>query len=448
MNAAMTKPLERTHPSRLSRWARLISHFLAGQISIQLVNLATGLLLLRWLPVEQYAQFSVAFAFQSTISMLVDVGFSNSIVALVGERGSDPDVVGGFLRSAQHYRNRMFLVIAVLAAVAFPLVTHAQHWGVATKAWLFAAIMCSVLLQRQIMYGAPLLIHRRLTPYYVSQLSAAAVRLGLALILFRLGALTAVATAWLTTLSIAMTGLIYHMQARPLIREPKHADSKFNRDMIQLITPLIPGIIFTAFQTQIAVGLITLFGRTKNIAEVSALGRLGQLFLIFSAFNSVMIEPHMARLPRSMVPRRYVQIALCGLAVAGLVTAAAFLFPGPLVMLLGHSYKNLRSDVGWVVGATCFGYAAGVLWVMNSSRKFLYWWYTGAYIAVILISQFLCILFLDLSTTRNVLYFMLITNAATFLVHAAAGAFGLTRGERGSVSASSEGTAVSVAALR
>jgi hypothetical protein len=48
--------------------------------------------------------------------------------------------------------------------------------------------------------------------------------------------------------------------------------------MLHYLSPIIPGIIFTAVQGQISVLLITLFGQTKSIAEVAALGRLGQLF--------------------------------------------------------------------------------------------------------------------------------------------------------------------------
>jgi O-antigen/teichoic acid export membrane protein len=421
-----------TASSRLARGAHLIGRFLAGQLLVQAVNLTTGLLLIRWLAVEQFAQFSVAFAFQTTINMLVDVGFSNSIIALVGQRGSDPAVVGGFLKSAAHYRNRMFFVIGAAAAFAFPLVTYRQHWGFGVKAWLFAAIISSVLLQRQIMYGAPLLINRRLAPYYFAQVLAGVVRLGMAFVLLKAGLLTAIATAWLSTVAIAINGLIYRLQSRPLICEPRHADPVFNREMIQLITPLIPGIIFTAFQAQISVGIITLFGRTTNIAEVSALGRLAQLFVVFSAFNTVIVEPHMARLPTLLLPRRYAQLGLCSVLGAAAIAAGAFLVPGPLLFLLGSHYHSLGSDVGWVVAGACVSYVASVFWVMNSARKFLYWWYTGAYIVTVVLSQTACVLFLDLSTTRNVLYFMLITNAATLLVHIAAGVYGIGRKQIGS----------------
>lgn len=419
-----TKPAP---PSRLRRWGRLLGHFLAGQLSIQAINLATGLLLVHLLPVDQYARFGVAFAFQTTIAMLVDVGFSNSIVALVGRHGSDPKVVGGYIRSAQHYRNRMFILIAAGAAVAFPLVTYHQAWGAPVKAALFAAILSSVFLQRQMMYGAPLLIHRKIVPYYSAQFAGAAIRLALAILLFELGFLTAVTTAWLTTLMIGINGTLYHIQARPLLHEPRRSDPRFNRDMIKLIMPLIPGIVFTAFQGQIAVGLITIFGKTRSIAEVAALGRLGQLFAVFTAFNSVLIEPHVAGLAAPMLRRRYILIALGGCTLALLVTLGAFAFPGPLLWLLGHSYRNLRLDVGWVVAASCVGYVAGLLWVMNAARKFLYWWYTWAYIGIVLVSQIVCVTFMDLSSTRHVIYFMLIGNAATLLAHVAGGVYGLGR---------------------
>ncbi len=81
-------------PSRFKRWLPLILGFLAGQTSVQLLNLMTGFFLLRWLSVEQYAQYSVALGFQSTLSMPIYLGFSGSITALVGERSSDK--IGGF----------------------------------------------------------------------------------------------------------------------------------------------------------------------------------------------------------------------------------------------------------------------------------------------------------------------------------------------------------------
>ena len=115
------------------------------------------------------------------------------------------------------------------------------------------------------------------------------------------------------------------------------------------------------------------------------------------------------------------------MALAAIVTLGAFRFPGPLLWLLGDKYKDLRPDIGWAVAASCFSYATSVFWIMNTARKFLFWWYMAANVASMLLSQVICVAVMDLSTTRHVIYFILIGNAATFLVHVAGGIYGLAK---------------------
>jgi O-antigen/teichoic acid export membrane protein len=65
------------------------------------------------MPVEQYAQFGVAFAFQSTVAMLADLGFTSSIIALAGERAKDPEIMGLYIRSAKHYRRILVITVGL-----------------------------------------------------------------------------------------------------------------------------------------------------------------------------------------------------------------------------------------------------------------------------------------------------------------------------------------------
>jgi O-antigen/teichoic acid export membrane protein len=125
--------------SKFRRLTTLLLSFLAGQGSVQVLSLLSGFFLLRWLSVEAYAQYSVAFGFQSTLSMLIDLGFSGSIIALVGDRGSDKAVIGNYIRSAKRFRNRLFAILIPGAAIAFPLVTFKQHWDWTTQLLLFVS---------------------------------------------------------------------------------------------------------------------------------------------------------------------------------------------------------------------------------------------------------------------------------------------------------------------
>lgn len=416
---------------RSKKWIILISSFLAGQGSVQVLNLITGFLLLRWLSVEAYAQYSVAFGFQSTLGLLVDLGFSGSIIALVGDRGADKEVVGKYVRSAKYFRNRLYSFIIPFAAIAFPLVTAKQGWDWNIQVLLFASIVIALFFQGWVAYySSPLLIQQRLKQYYQPQIVGAVGRIVFCFILHIVAALTSWVAAWINSAVSVVIGFLYKQKAVFLIDEPVDRDSKSNQEMVRYLAPVIPGIIFTALQGQIAVLLITLFGQTKNIAEVAALGRLGQLFLILTASNSVIVQPYIAKVSQHQLFKRYLLMLGFAIAICVVVCAIAFLFPQPLLWVLGPKYQNLQVEVGWTVVASCLSYVGTVMWTMHAARKWTYWWYTALYIMLLLIVQTIAVAVMDLSTTLNVIYFSIITAISIIGVHIVAGIYGFNYSSR------------------
>ncbi len=414
--------------TKLGQWKGSLLAFAVGQPAVQVLNLLTGFLLLRWLSVAEFAMFGVAFAFQSTINQLTDLGFSGSIVALAGERGTEPAWLGRYLRSARHYRGRMMLVTLVVASVVFPLLTWRQEWGVGTKLLLFGAIALAVVFQGRVLYGSPLLVHRRLRSYYQPQIVSAALRLCMCLGLHLTGMLSGWTAAWLGTLALGFVGLYYRRAARDCVQEPAASVPEANREMLSYLAPMIPGVAFGAIQGQLTVAIITLFGSTERIAEVSALGRIGQIFLLLSAFNAVMIEPYIARLPEQMLPRRYVQILGGAFVLAVVIGAVGFRFPRPLLWLLGSKYAGLERETGWIVASACVNYFISVMWTMHAARRWVYWWNTVVYISALVLVQVGCAITLDLSQTMGVIWFSLITALTVLGVQIANGAYGFMRG--------------------
>lgn len=408
------------------RWTTLIFSFLAGQGAVQLLNVISGFLLLRWLNVEAYAQYSVAFGFQTTLGMLVDLGFSGSIIALVGDRGSEKEVVGAYIRSAKYFRNRLFAVIIPLSVIAFPLVTSKQDWDAMTQLLLFISVIASLFFQGwAAYYSPPLLIHQQLKQYYQPQVVSAVGRMVLCFILYLISALTSWTTAWVNSAVFAVNGFLYRRSTTSLITEPRSSNPQINSEMIRYLSPLIPVAIYTAFQGQISLILITIFGRTESVAEVAALGRIGQLFFILTAFNSVIIAPRIAQVARRDLAKKYFQTFGVALTFAAILSFIAFLFPQPLLWLLGSKYQNLRSAIVWVVLSSSFAYLANVLNTMNMSRKWIYWWSSVFEISLIVIVQLICMTVMDLSTTIQVIYFSLIVTAAYTALHFLIGIYGL-----------------------
>ncbi len=412
--------------SRLIRWKKPMVAFLLGQPSVQLLSLITGFCLIRWLTVDQFAMFGIALAFQATVNQLVDLGFTGSIVALAGSEGKNPNVLGGYVRSARYWRTKFQIVVLVGAAIAFWLITWHQPWPPLIKVLLFGSVALGVFFQGWTMYGAPLLVNRSLQKYYSPKIQGAVLRFSFCAALYATGFLSAWAAALLSTLSLGYTGLCYRHSSRSYINEPEQSVPGYNVEMWRYLTPLMPGLVFGALQSQILIGLIAIFGSSQNIAEVTALGRVGQIFLMLGAFNAVFIEPYIASVSRSLLPRRYLQIFSAALCISVAVGIVGFAFPKPLLWLMGDKYSDLAQEIGWVVLTACLSYMGGVMWTMHSARKWVFWWGTAAYISVLVVTQIVCIATLDLSQTLSVVWFGVITSAVVLVVHAATAAYGFS----------------------
>lgn len=401
-----------------------------GQPVVQVLNFITGFLLIRWLDVKEFAMFGIALAFQSTITQLTDLGFAGSIIALAGSRGHDPKVLGGYLRTARHWRSRLQWAMLLLAAVAFPLIVWKQTWSASIKVLLFLSVALGLLFQNWNMYGTPLLVHRELRKYYAPQILGAVLRLALCAALHAVGLLSAWAAAFSAALLLGYTGISYRRSSRSYIQEPLQSPPEYNVEMLRFLSPIIPAAVFVALQGQILIGIIAVFGSTQNIAEVSALGRIGQLFVILQAFNTVFIQPYIARVSLSILSRRYLQILGVALVIAAVIATLGFVFPRPLLWLLGQNYSGLQNEIGLVVLNGCLCYVGTVMLTMHSARRWIFWWTTIVYIGSTVIVQILCIATMNLSQTHSVVWFGLITAFVGLGLQIAVGIYGFTDGKR------------------
>jgi O-antigen/teichoic acid export membrane protein len=417
--------LTRLRSEKARSWARRIGSFVVGQGAVQALNLCTGFLIIRWLSVEAYAQYSVSFAFQNTVGMLVDLGVSGSIVAMVGGRGGEPAVIGGYIRAAKHYRTISFALVLPVSAGFFVWMSLRQHWSFAMQAGLFSSVVFSLFFQGwAAYYSAPLLIHHRIRELYAAKLGGGGLRLAASGLFYAASALSAVATAWINSLSLAWSALSYKHHARDLVIEPPRADPAASREMKRYLAPIVPGIIFYALQGQLTVFLITFFGKSHNIAEVAALGRLTQALLLVGAFNSVIIEPYIARVPHILLPKRYPLIVAGAVSLTVLLALGSYFFPGAALWIIGSKYANLRTAFTWSICAWGLNYLAGLLWLMHAARKWVYWWHTLLNCALLTVTQVFGVWCLDLSTTVGIFKFSFLTAATELVVHIIGGLYG------------------------
>ncbi len=405
-------PAPATPQTRARRILTTLLNFTLGQGALQLVGVLGGLLLVRRLSVDSYAQLGLATAFQAVVAVLMDLGLASTIIPLVGDRRDDPALVGRYVRAAKHLRDRSFLIVAPLATLAILAILHRHGWSWPVQLALTASVLLALFSGGKVSYfSAPFFLFGRLREFYLPQVVSGTLRLLAYLVLSAVGALTAISAAALSALNVVLVGELLQRRSRPYLRWPTRDSPETDREVLRFMLPAAPASVFSAFQSQISLFLISVFGGTVAIAQVAALGRIGQLFAVLMTFNVIVIEPWVARLPRPRLLHGFLGLMLLASLCCLPLIYLGFHHPRFYLWILGAKYANLGDQMGFLILAACINFLAGLLWIMNRARKWLFWSGTGLEIALLLVVQ---IAFVARYGVRDVHQAVLFTFASSF----------------------------------
>jgi O-antigen/teichoic acid export membrane protein len=419
------------------RISKLLTTFFLGQGVLQGINILAGLYLVRSMSTEAYAQFGLAAGFQQTVGLLMDLGFTSTIIPLVGDQGDNKMLVGKYVRAAKHLRDRTFWILSPIAMIAFFAIMRRQRWSWVSEVLLMGSVLLSVYSGGKVSYySAPLFLYGRLKDFYVPQTLSATGRLVAFWIFRSVGALNGWVAAILTAINSTINGEILQKVAHKHLEWPEQDDPKIDREVIRYVLPAIPALVFAAFQLQSSVFLIGIFGQSTSIAQISALGRLSQIFSIFTIFNTVVVEPAMAKLPEAKVLSRYFILILLAVLFCSPIVLLAFTKPGLVLWLLGSKYEGLRDVVGWAMLTGSVNYLAMLIWIVNRSRKWVFWSGTIFEIVLILSAQVLFIVVHGVRTTEDAVFFSLLSAFGPLLTQICVMTYGLSGGQPRSTTAS------------
>jgi O-antigen/teichoic acid export membrane protein len=388
------------------RIGKRLSAFVGGQSAVQLLNAATGLLLLRLMSKPDFAIYAIALGIQGMITILTDIGFGGAITGLVGTRYQDKSILGSYIKTASHLRQVLLFIIAacgIILAIVFRNVEIHAH-GRRELILLALAVLLTVQFQAWASYyEIPLLLNNKLVSFYSPQIAAAALRIVSSVALYYMNWISSTTVIMANTLSIVIMGVSYRFMARQWINVPRRPSKEHGREMVRYLVPLLPGTVYQALQGQISLFLIAVFGHVGQIAEVAAAGRIGQLFLLLNSSNGVLVTPFFAKTARSLFRKRY-GYTMCAVgAVAVFVAASARLCPAAYLLLLGSNYSNLTPQVQLVVYAAAINYFAGAMWSVAVARKWIFWWSGSLQMILLTLIQLVCVMFLPLNTSEGVL---------------------------------------------
>jgi O-antigen/teichoic acid export membrane protein len=419
---------------RLRGWAVILSAYFSTQVLTQLAGIGAGLLFIHYLPVREFALYALAFSVVSFFTFLSDLGSTSSLIHFFRLAATQSHDFQGYFGAVLSLRRAAFLLGAAVVAVVFPAVAGAKGFAVAESLPVTAAIVLCVWFQlNSSLRVLALRLHDRYGQSYKAELAGGLARLLLA------GAIVACALlhAWLGVLSSAAAAALVTWLARARAPAGTAAPAgtpapaapglgAYRRKVLRYLLPTLPSALYFSIQGPLVVWLSAAFGSTRTIAEVGALGRLGLVMGLFSGLTGVVFLPRLARLHDDrLYLMRYLQFGAFMLAIAAGLLAAAALFPGVFLFVLGPTYRGLHRELLLVVltsGLALLGsYAQGI----NSARS---WnrWQAPALVALFAV-QALAIAWLPLSSTWHLLLFNVLTSGVGFVSQTVINGIGFLR---------------------
>jgi len=413
------------HRDRLRRWIGIFSAYFTAQTLTQLLGIAAGVLFIRFMPVREFALYTLAFSAVSFFNFISDLGSTTSLLHFFHRATREGEAFEPYFAAVLSLRRAAFLLGAAGVVLAFPLAATAKGFARRDVAFATAGILACVWFQIQTSIRVlALRLRDRYGRSYRAEVGGAGLRLALA------GAIvgTGLLKAWLGIAASALGSALSTLLARPdaPVAAPPEGLGRHRRQILRYLLPTLPSALYFSIQGPLIVWLSATFGSTRTIAEVGALGRLGLLVGIFTSLIGIVFLPRLSRIgDERLYLARFLQFGALLAAIAAAMVAVAAVFPRVLLFVLGAHYAGLDSELLLVIGAAGASLLDGYLVSVNFARSWTRW--QTVFLMVQVAIQASLIYLFPLSSTYNVLRFNFLSACLALGLQALIATIGFTR---------------------
>lgn len=396
-------------------WGKLISITGSAQLVVQIVGFVCGILIIRLLSVQEYAYYTLANTMLGTISILADGGISSGLMAQGGKVWNDKTELGKVLSTGLDLRKKFaFLSLVIAVPILFYLLIHIGA-GWITALLVVAAMIPAFFaaLSDSLLEIIPKL-HQSIVPLQKNQLAVGVGRLALTAI-----SMFVFPWAFIAILAAGLPRIWGNIDLRKiaygLADEHQKPDKEVRKEILTLVKRIMPTSIYYCVSGQITIWLISIFGNATSVAQIGALGRLSVMLTLVNVVINTLIIPRFAKLnfDKKILLLRFLQIIGILTFLLLLLCIIVYLFPTPILWLLGDSYKGLPFELFLSVAGSCIALLSGIAFSLYSSKG----WAIPP-LVVISINLFSIIVLasiLDLTSIKGILFLNIGVSLVAFL---------------------------------
>lgn len=387
-----------------------------AQIIVQGIGFLSGILVIRLLPTNEYALYTLANTMLGTMTILADGGISSGVMAQGGKVWQDREKLGAVLAAGMRLR-KQFAFYSLLVSVPILLFLLNKNGS----SWLFSLLITLSLipaffsqLSGKLLEISPKL-KQDVAPLQRIQVEANIGRLfltALTVFLFPF--------SWVAVLCAGASQLFANWRLRKVSNEhanPYLAENvEVRNEILHIVKRKLPAAAYYCVSGQLTVWLIALFGTTEALGQVGALGRLTMALGIVSTLLNYLVVPRFSRLPaeRYLLVGRFLLVVSSVLLLATGILILVAKFPSGILWILGDAYTGLSKELLLITLSSLVGLLSSTCNWLNSSRG----WIVSPIIFIVytLAFQVLSVIFFDISKIAGVILVSLTVHTGQFVL--------------------------------
>lgn len=394
-------------------------------MAVQAIGFASGILIIRLLPLHEYAIYTLANSLLGAMTILADGGVSNSVMAEGGKVWQDKRKLGGVLATGFLFRRKqvVFSLLVVVPALFYMMQKHNASWLMSSLVVLslipvFVSVLSGALLQ------IPLKLHQDIKPLQQYQVEANLVRLGLSAVMVFI-----YPYAYLAILCSGTGQLWNNWRLRK--KSALYTENVIKNDpathqaILATTKRAMPLAIFYMITGQISVWLLSMFAMTESVAHQGAISRFFAVLMLTNTIYSALVVPRFSRLSRDN-PKlfyRYMGIHLSLLPVLAATVFLSWSLGGVALSILGPEYAGLRYEFFLSMTGAMLSIMTDIGTAVNAGRGHVF--RPVVYIPLMLLLLAILIFALPYHTLIGVLLINLVFRGCTYAATLAYGAFRL-----------------------
>lgn len=381
-----------------------VAGFMTGALAAQGLSAITGLLLTRWLSVNDYAIYTVLAILTGALTVMTMGGVNIAFSTIVGRVWPDRQRAAEVLAACRRERH-------VISAVVLPFFLAIASWlllRAGAPVWLVVALLALLMIQwfvelKSHITDQILLFAQRAARLQSLEAALGAARLVAIALLHLLNGVSILLVTVLAVVGAALRVPFVQKWARREVPVDTARVVEADRKEIRSVTVRqLPVELYYCIQSQVPLFLLAAMSAPAVTASFGALGRLAQLFVPVSMLVSAFAIPRFAQTRTRVLPA-FMAWSLLGLVPGLVLVMVSAVAPWLLLMLIGPNYAHLQHEVliASIYSATVI--LSMTMWRLAANRGWNRW--TLIQIPVFGLWCAVCPSFLDLATLDGVLIF-------------------------------------------